>query len=151
MLKKLKILFVVSAFLSAPAFAEVFGIAFPECDLNTFAVAYNNGGGTGNDPLSPVSCTYGEECLAPENTYSKVDNKFSHWACFLSSGAECVVPTYYAGDDISRATVENEDTITLTATWVSATAFTIKFNTFGGIISTDITRCHHSTSRNRSG
>ena len=55
MLKKLKILFVVSAFLSAPAFAEGVGTAFPECYPNTFFVAYNNGDGTGNAPSSPVS------------------------------------------------------------------------------------------------
>ena len=113
------------------------GTAFPECDCMTFDVNYNGGDGLGSAPTVPTSCTYGTTCLAPENTFYRADYQFSHWACKLPNGSECSKAIYYVGEDISQAIVSTEESITLTAAWVPANAFTIQYNTFGGVLSTE--------------
>lgn len=112
------------------------GTAFPECDCMTFNVYYN-GDGSGTAPTTPTSCTYGTTCPAPENTFYKADYRFSHWLCKLPDGSDCSKAIYYVGEDISQAIVGTEESITLTAAWVPANAFTVQYNTFGGALSAD--------------
>ena len=114
------------------------GTAFPKCDPNTFSIAYDAGGGAGNAPMTPVSCKYGEECLAPENTYVRDNYTFLHWICKKSDNTDCEQSTYYTGDSISTATTTDNDTITLTANWMIDGFYSIKYNMLGGALSAEL-------------
>ena len=105
--------------------ATLFGLfdkVLPSCQANTFNVSYAAGdGATGNAPSTPTSCTYGESCVAPENTYTKEGYTFSGWACSCAidgGTCSCANETYAAGASIANATTTNGATITLTAQWV---------------------------------
>lgn len=92
---------------------------------NTFKVNYSGGtGATGTPPSSPTTCTYGGDCKAPTNTYSKTGYTFANWKCTSGCTSE---QTFNAGDSISTATNTNNGEITLTAQW-TANTFTIKFS-----------------------
>ena len=86
------------------------------CEVNTFNISYDAGGGSGTAPTTPTSCTYGDtSCTAPANTYSKSGHNFAGWACTKGDNTSC--GTFAADASIATATATNGDTITLTATW----------------------------------
>ena len=138
----LKVFFIMFVLSVNTVFADDYvGVYNPECNANTFNIGYNAGGGTGNAPNTPVSCTYGSECTAPLNTFSRTDYTFVNWECKTQSNNSCLVSNYDEGDDISRATTENNDTITLTAVWAAADATTIRYVSNGGNLRNAIYSC----------
>ena len=84
---------------------------------NVFNVVYRAGeDAIGTSPGLPVDCQYGETCVAPDNTYTRVGYEFSGWGCQAADG-ECEKSSYAVGEDISMATDIDANVITLTAEW----------------------------------
>ena len=121
-----------------------------KCVPNTFNVVYaGNGNDGGSAPSAPTTCTYGETCNAPSNTYTKTGYDFDKWACSADSG-NCSSGTYSAGADISTATTINNATITLTAQW-SGTKINLKWRSNGDAITSTPEYCYYGSLANTPG
>ena len=121
-----------------------------KCVPNTFNVVYaGNDNDGGSAPSAPTTCTYGETCNAPSNTYTKTGYDFDNWACSADSG-NCASGTYSAGADISTATTINNATITLTAQW-SGTKINLKWRSNGDAITSTPEYCYYGSLANTPG
>ncbi|MBR2012579.1 MAG: InlB B-repeat-containing protein [Alphaproteobacteria bacterium] len=97
------------------------------CSVVNYNIKYANGGGTGNAPASPTKCTYGDGKKAPANTYKKTGYHFNGWKCTGGTSACDGDDIIAAEADISKLSVTDGSTITLTATW-AANTYTVKYS-----------------------
>ena len=105
------------------------------CSVVNYNIAYANGGGTGNAPLNaPTECTYGDGTKAPTNRYTRTGYHFNGWKCTGGTSA-CDGDIIAVGADISKLSVTDGSTITLTATW-AANTYTVNYSCGDGATGT---------------
>ena len=95
---------------------------------NTYTVSYAANGGSGSAPTSPTSCTYGSDCAAPANTYTRTGYTFAGWKCTGGTTA-CDGDIIAAGGSLKN--VSTGSAITLTAQW-NANCNAVTLNANGG-------------------
>ena len=98
------------------------------CSVIKYNIAYAPGDGAGGyaPQNAPTKCTYGDGTTAPENRYTRQGYHFNGWKCTGGTSA-CNGDIIAVDADISRLSVTDGDTITLTATW-AANTYTVKYS-----------------------
>lgn len=89
---------------------------YAQWTLNSYAISYAAGGGSGSSPGSPTSVNHGATFLVPSNTFNRSGYVFSHWTD--GSGT-----SYSPGDTYPSVS----GSVQLTAQWTALT-YSISFN-----------------------
>ncbi len=108
----------------------LYAIWASNASLSSFDIIYDDGGGSGSSPASPLTVNRNETFTVPSNTYTKEGYLFKWW----SAGAD----TFTAGSTYPKSGTVTSGPVTLTANW-SANKYVYNANTGTGTAMSDQT------------